>query len=203
MLKRVSFFLAPLLLLVACSSELPGSYPIATGPLKPEELPMASYGTVALASRVFDVVNQDQSSATNTGIAGAVQPMPVDVLSSYAASKFRANGGPYATRFVVKQAAFRVNATQASKSSGWFSLGGDEPKAELSVDLNVMVVATKADGTGATINATTSQSQLTGFGGTPEDHRVVYMQLMGKALAALDGEISRQLPGYFNGVIGR
>jgi hypothetical protein len=204
MQKRVALIVAGVLLLAGCSSTAPSSYPIATGPLKAEEIALANYGTVGLASRVFDVVNQDQAAASNTGLAGGVQPMPVDVLSSYAASKFRANGGPNAVRFVVKQGSLQVRAITPPKSSGWFSSMTDgDAKAELAVDLSVMVAATKADGTGASIVASTSQTQQTGFGGTPEDHRAVYLQLMARALAALDAEISRQLPTYFNGVIAR
>jgi hypothetical protein len=202
MQKRVALILASLVLIAGCSSTSPSSYPIAAGTLKGDEVPMAGYGTIGLASRVFDVVNQDQASASNTGIAGSVQPTPADILSNYAAQKFRANGGPYTTRFVIKQASLAVRSVANATSSGWFDTDSDS-KAELTVDLNVMVVATKPDGTGATINATTTQSQQAGFGGTPEEHRVVYVQLMGRALAAVDAEISRQLPSYFSSVMAR
>ncbi|MBI3418874.1 MAG: hypothetical protein HY053_01900, partial [Proteobacteria bacterium] len=105
-------------------------------------------------------------------------------------------------RFVVRQASFQVRSTGAGRDSGWFNFD-DSEKAELSVDLNVMVTASQPNGTGATITATTQQAQQVPFGGTPEEHRAAYMALMMRALQAIDGEISRQLPTYFNAIVAR
>ncbi|HVY12386.1 MAG TPA: hypothetical protein VHB73_02355 [Alphaproteobacteria bacterium] len=201
MLKRNALIVVSLLLLAACAGGPGAEFSIAQGPLKPEEMSFANYGQAQLAARVFDVVNQDQTAESNTGIAGRVQPMPVDVLSAYAASKFHATGGIFNARFVIKQASFQVRNVSPPSKSGFFSfMDGGSDRAEMALDITVMVVATRPDGTGATINATTSQTQQAEYSGTPEEHRAIYLGLLTRALQALDGEISRQLPTYFMGI---
>jgi hypothetical protein len=201
MKKRIALFVPALFLLAACASEAPSQFPIASGPLKTGEVHVDTFGSVGLASRVFDVVNQDQASESNTGLSGRVQPMPVDIVSAYAASKFRANGGPYTVRFVIKSASINTHPASGGKSDGGFFSFGEPAKVEMTVDLNVMVVATGADGTGASINATSTQSDQVPALGSPEENRAAYLKLTEKAVQALDAEITRQLGTYFGPVV--
>jgi hypothetical protein len=202
MQKRNLLAAATLFLLVACSSG-PAGLSIAGGPLKPNEVSFSGYAATGLRAQAFDVVSQDPNSG-NAGIAGKVQPSPAEILSSYAAQKFRATGGPYNARFVIKQATLQVTQTAMPKKNDSFwsmnMFGGDENKAEMSLNLAVNVIASLPDGTGATITATTVQSEKAGSG-SPDDNREAYMKLMSRALTALDGEINRQLPAYFSNIV--
>ncbi len=200
LLVAVAGFLA----LASCASGPASGFPIARGPLTAGEMARINYGQTLLSAQVFDVVNQDQTAAGQTGIAGKVDPLPAGILSAYAARKFRATGGPYAVRFVIKRAAFQARALPQRDEGGFFGFMHDDPgKVELSADISVMVVASLPGGAGATISATTIQKRETNAGGSPEDNRAAYLDLMGKAVAALDGEISRQLPVYFGLVLSR
>jgi hypothetical protein len=190
---------AGLFLLTACSSD-PSGFSIASGPLKPDELSLSGYAATGLRAQAFDVVSQDPNAGNAAGVTGKIQPNPAELLSSYAAQKFRATGGPYNARFVIKQAALQVTQSAApKKESSFWSMdyfGGDDAKTQMTLNVAVNVVASLPDGTGATITATTTQSEKSGFG-SASDNREVYMKLMNRALAALDGEIARQLPAYF------
>lgn len=195
---------AALLLLGACSSTPPADFPIAARPLAAGELPLDSFGKTLFAARSFDVVNQDVAADKNTGLAGKVEPMPVDILSAYAARKFRANGGPFATRFVIRKAEFAVNSVSVPEThwpARWFA--DKDTKAEMTVDLSVSLVASRGDGMDATVNATSTQSQQLGVGTSVEDRRTTYLQLMSRALQGLDGELNKQLAQYFSDVMVR
>lgn len=185
--------------LSGCAGTAPTEFTIPTGALESKEIPMDGFKRTTLASRVFDVVNQDVNSENNTGIAGKVDPSAVDVLSSYASKKFRAGGGENTARFVIQKAEFTVNPVE-SKEKGWL-WDNTVYKAELSTNLSVMLVASRPDGLTAHINATTSQSQQTSLDTTPENRREVYMQLMSKAVQAIDGEFNKQLPQWFGDVV--
>lgn len=189
--------------LAGCATGPQAEFPIATGPLKAGEL-TEGYAPVAFASRVFDVVNQDMTAETKTGIAGKVEPMPVDILSGYAAKKFKAVGGIYSTRFVIRQAEFSVRAVEAPAETGWFAgWFSKSSEAELTANVTAMLAASKADGSSATITATVTQSEKLGFDSTPEARRKAYMELMDKVLASLDGEFTKQLPVYFDDVMAK
>jgi hypothetical protein len=196
--KRHLLPAAVLFLIAACSSD-PAGFSIAGGPLQADEIPLTSYAPVTLSAQAFDVVSQDPNSPS-AGVAGKVQPSPAEILSTYAANKFRAAGGSYNARFVIKQATLQVTQTAAPKKDDSFwsfgMFGGDEGKGEMSVNLSINVIASLPDGTGATITATTMQSEKISAG-SPGDNRAAYVKLMGRALTALDGEVTRQLPVYF------
>ncbi|MBY0427743.1 MAG: hypothetical protein K2Q32_00815 [Alphaproteobacteria bacterium] len=185
--------------LSGCAGTAPTEFTIPTGALESKEIPLDGFKRTTLASRVFDVVNQDVNSENNTGIAGKVDPNAVDILSSYASKKFRAGGGENTARFVIQKAEFTVNPVE-SKETGWL-WDNTVYKAELSTNLSVMLVASRPDGLTAHINATTSQSQQTSLDTTPENRREVYMQLMARAVDALDGEFNKQLPQWFGDVV--
>mgnify|MGYP003386056362 FL=1 len=185
--------------LSGCAGNAPTEFAIPTGALESKEIPMGDFKRTVFASRVFDVVNQDVNAENNTGIAGKVDPSTVDILSTYASKKFRAGGGENTARFVIQKAEFTVNPVEA-KESGWL-WDNTVYKAELSTNLSVMLVASRPDGLTANINATTSQSQQTGLDGSPESRREVYMQLMARAVEAIDGELNKQLPTWFGDVV--
>ncbi len=185
--------------LSGCAGTAPTEFTIPTGALESKEIPMDNFSRTTLASRVFDVVNQDVNSENNTGIAGKVDPSAVDILSSYASKKFRAGGGQNTTRFVIQKAEFTVTPVE-TKETGWL-WDNTVYKAELSTNLSVMLVASRPDGLTAHINATTSQSQQTTLDGSPEARRETYMQLMSRAVQAIDGEFNKQLPQWFGDVV--
>lgn len=190
---------ASVLGLSGCAGTAPTEFTIPTGALEAKEIPMDGFKRTTLASRVFDVVNQDVNSENNTGIAGKVDPSVVDILSSYASKKFRAGGGENTARFVIQKAEFNVTPVE-SKEKGWL-WDNTVYKADLSTNLSVMLVASRPDGLTAHINATTSQSQQTGLDTSPENRREVYMQLMSKAVDAIDSELNKQLPQWFGDVV--
>lgn len=185
--------------LSGCAGTAPTEFTIPTGALESKEIPMDNFSRTTLASRVFDVVNQDVNSENNTGIAGKVDPSAVDILSSYASKKFRAGGGQNTTRFVIQKAEFTVTPVE-TKETGWL-WDNTVYKAELSTNLSVMLVASRPDGLTAHINATTSQSQQTSLDTSPEARRETYMQLMARAVQAVDGEFNKQLPQWFGDVV--
>ncbi len=185
--------------LSGCAGTAPTEFAIPTGALESKEIPMDHFSHTTLASRVFDVVNQDVNSETNTGIAGKVDPNAVDILSSYASKKFRAGGGQNTTRFVIQKAEFTVSPVE-TKEKGWL-WDNTTYKAELSTTISVMLVASRPDGMTAHINATTNQSQQTELDATPENRRETYTQLMARAVDALDKELDRQLPQWFGDVV--
>lgn len=196
--------LSATLMLGACSSvDSLSSFPIAQGPLKADELKMDGYSKVAFAARVFDVVNQDSTAEQNTGLAGKVEPSSVDILSRYASQKFRAAGGAQATRFVIRQAQFQVHSTKVDNSwpASWVS--DADTRAEMVATFSVMLSAANADGTSSTITANTTQSSIVAADLSPESARKEYLALMQRALDALDGEITKQLPVYFADVVAR
>ena len=185
--------------LSGCAGNAPTEFAIPTGALETSEIPMDNFSRTTLASRVFDVVNQDVNSENNTGIAGKVAPSAVDILSSYASKKFRAGGGENTARFVIQKAEFTVSPVE-TKETGWL-WDNTVYKAELSTNLSVMLVASRPDGLTAHINATTSQSQQTSLDTTPENRREVYTQLMSRAVKELDHELDKQLPQWFGDVV--
>jgi hypothetical protein len=187
--------------LAGCAGTAPTEFSIPTGSLQSKEIPMEGFSRTTFASRVFDVVNQDTSSENNTGIAGKVDPTVVDILSSYASKKFRAGGGENTTRFVIQKAEFNVTPVE-TKDKGWL-WDNTSYKAEMTTNLSVMLVASRPDGLTAHINATTSQSQQTGMDASPETRRDVYMQLMTRAVQAIDAELNKQLPQWFGDVVLR
>lgn len=189
------------LALAGCAGSAPTEFAIPTGALEAKEIPMDNFSRTTLASRVFDVVNQDTSSETNTGIAGKVDPSAVDILSAYAAKKFRAGGGVNTTRLVIQKAEFTVTPVE-TKETGWL-WDNTVYKAEMATNLSVMLVASRPDGLTAHINATTSQTQQTSLDGSPDHRREVYMQLMTRAVEAIDGELNKQLPQWFGDVVVR
>lgn len=195
------YLIAALILLSACSSSPPGDFTIASAPLQADEMALDSFGKTSFAARAFDVVNQDLGSAHSTGIAGKVDPSPVDILSSYAAKKFKATGGPYATRFVIKRAAFTATPVE-TVSKGWL-WDTKEYKVEMTVNVNAGLVASRADGMTAQVNATTAQSQSISINTSMDARRKAYLALMARAVEAIDGEINKQLPQYFDGVVAR
>lgn len=188
-----------MLALAGCAGTPPTEFAIPTGSLDAKEIPMNNFSRTIFASRVFDVVNQDVNSENNTGIAGKVDPTPVDILSSYASKKFRAGGGANTTRLVIQKAEFTVTPVE-SKEVGWL-WDNTVYKAELSTNLGVMLVASRPDGLTAHINATTSQSQQTGLDASAEKRREVYMDLMNRAVTAIDSELNKQLPQWFGDVV--
>jgi hypothetical protein len=185
--------------LAGCAGTAPTEFTIPTGALEAKEIPMEGFTRTTLASRVFDVVNQDTTSESNTGIAGKVEPSAVDILSSYASKKFRAGGGENTTRLVIQKAEFTVSPVE-TKETGWL-WDNTVYKAEMSTNLSVMLVASRPDGMTAHINATTSQSQQTSLDASPEKRREVYMDLMSRAVKAIDGELDKQLPNWFDDVV--
>ncbi|NDE90238.1 MAG: hypothetical protein EB059_03745 [Alphaproteobacteria bacterium] len=187
--------------LASCAGSAPSEFTIPTGALQSSEIPLDGMSRTTLSSRVFDVVNQDVNAESNTGIAGKVDPSAVDILSSYASKKFRAGGGANTTRLVIQKAEFKVQPVE-TKETGWL-WDNTVYKAELSTNLSVMLVATRPDGLTAHINATTSQSQQTGLSTSPENRRQVYMELMTRAVQAIDGELNKQLPQWFGDVVVR
>lgn len=192
---------APLVLLAACSSTPPTEFTIESRALDAAELPLDSFGKTSFAARTFDVVNQDLSAENNTGIAGKVQPMPVDALSAYAAKKFKAVGGPYATRLVIKKGSLNVSSVE-QVSKGWL-FDTTNYKAEMRVNLAASLAASRTDGATATVNAETTQSQQLSLNTSPAERRKVYMELLARALQALDGELNKQLAKYFDEVVAR
>lgn len=185
--------------LSGCAGTAPTEFAIPAGALESKEISMDNFSRTTLASRVFDVVNQDVNAETNTGIAGKVDPSAVDILSSYASKKFRAGGGENTTRFVIQKAEFTVSPVE-TKEKGWL-WDNTVYKAEMATNLSVMLVASRPDGLTAHINATTSQSQQTSLDTTPENRRETYMQLMTRAVEAVDGELNKQLPQWFGDVV--
>ena len=185
--------------LAACAGTDVNQFAIPTGQLQPGEIEMQSYGHVNLAARNFDVVNQDLSAEQNTGIAGKVDPMPVDILSRYASQKFTAIGGYYNARFVIQQAQFQVRSVP-NNDDAISKLFEGENQAEMTATISVMLTASRQDGVSESITANTSQVQRVNFNATPDARRQAYMDLMKKAVDALDGEITKQIPAYFNDV---
>ncbi|MDX1922814.1 MAG: hypothetical protein SFW65_06770, partial [Alphaproteobacteria bacterium] len=123
------------------------------------------------------------------------------ILSAYAAKKFRAGGGVNTTRLVIQKAEFTVTPVE-TKETGWL-WDNTVYKAEMATNLSVMLVASRPDGLTAHINATTSQTQQTSLDGSPDRRREVYMQLMTRAVEAIDGELNKQLPQWFGDVVVR
>lgn len=195
------YLIAALILLSACSSSPPSEFTISSAPLQPGEMALDSFGKTSFAARAFDVVNQDLGAAHSTGIAGKVDPSPVDILSSYAAKKFKATGGPYATRFVIKRAAFTATPVE-TVSKGWL-WDTKEYKVEMTVNVNAGLVASRADGMTAQVNATTAQSQQISTDSSMETRRKAYLALMARAVEAIDGELNKQLPQYFDDIVAR
>lgn len=189
------------LALAGCAGTAPTEFSIPTGALDNKEIPLENFTTTTLASRVFDVVNQDTTSENNTGIAGKVDPSAVDILSAYAARKFKAGGGANTTRLVIQKAEFTVTPVE-TKETGWL-WDNTVYKAELSTNMNVILVASRPDGMTAHINATTSQTQQTSLDSSPEKRRQVYMELMGRAVQAINTELNKQLPQWFGDVVIR
>lgn len=197
----VSLTALTLLALTACSSTAPTEFDITRRDVQADEMALDSFGRTTLAARIFDVVNQDMNADNNTGIAGKVQPMPVDILSSYAAKKFRASGGDLSTRFVIKKAEFNVRPIEV-KEEGWL-FDSSSYKAEMATNLSVMLVASRADGQTAHINAQTQQTQQMPMDSSPDARREAYLKLMQRAVQALDNEISKELPKWFDEVVVR
>ena len=190
-----------LLALSGCAGTPPSEFKITSKSLEPQEIPLDSFGRTAFAAQVFDVVNQDVTAENNTGIAGKVDPMPVDILSSYAAKKFRAAGGALTTRFVIRKGEFVVRPVE-KKETGWL-FDTTTYKAELSTNLNVMLVASRANGQTANITATTTQSQEVSLDASPDKRREAYIQLMNRAVQAIDNELNKELPKWFDDVVVR
>lgn len=197
----IVFGLVSTLILAGCAGTAPTEFAIQSGAMDAKELSLDNLSKTTLAARVFDVVNQDMTSENNTGIAGKVEPTPVDILSSYASKKFRAGGGVNTTRFVIQKAELNVRPVE-TKEKGWL-WDNTVYKAELTTNLSVMLVASRPDGMTAHINATTTQSQQTGVDTSPEKRREVYMELMGRAVQAIDAELNKQLPAWFGDVVAR
>jgi hypothetical protein len=202
---RVSGFAVFALLLAlglsSCSSVEPlTAFPIAGGPLKADELKLEEFSNVAFSSRVFDVVNQDMTSEGNTGLAGKVDPGIVDILSRYAAHKFRAAGGVATTRLVIRQAQFQVRSVKGDNET-WFT--DATPMAEMVATVTVMLTSAQPDGNGSSITANTTQVSQLSPGSSPEERREAYLQLMERVLKALDAEFTKQLPMYFSDVVAR
>lgn len=200
-IRRFALTAFSLLALVGCSSTAPTEFAITQKDLDAKEIPLDSFGKVNLSARVFDVVNQDTASENNTGIAGKVQPMPVDILSSYAAKKFRASGGAVTTRFVIKKGEFTVRPVEI-KEEGWL-FDSNSYKAELGTNLSVTLVASRPDGMTAHINATTQQTQQMPMESSADARRETYMELMTRAVQAIDNELSKELPKWFDEVVVR
>jgi hypothetical protein len=199
--SRFAVVAVSVLTLAGCSSTPPTAFSITQKPLEATEVPLESFGQVKLASRVFDVVNQDLTAENDTGIAGKVQPMPVDILSSYASKKFRAVGGNITTRFVIRKGSFTVRPVEV-KEDGWL-FDSTSYKAELTADLSVMLVASRPDGLTANINAATTQSQQISMESSEDARRAAYLDLMNRAMQALDGEFNKELPKWFDEVVVR
>src|SRR5262245_20860845 len=100
------------LLLASCASSAPSEFAIQRGKLQDSEMNLDGFAKVKLAPRVFDVVNQDTTAESGTGMAGKVEPMPSDILSAYAAKKFQASGGDLTTRFVIRKGGFTVRSIE-------------------------------------------------------------------------------------------
>jgi hypothetical protein len=79
----------------------------------------------------------------------------------------------------------------------------DTPKAEMSVNLSVMLVASRTDGRTAHIDAESQQSQQLALDSTPEVRRKVYLDLMQRAVQGVDAEISKRLPDWFDEVVAK
>lgn len=193
-----------ILTLTACASSPPADFTIQRGKLKENEIVLNGLSKVNLASRVFDVVNQDTGAESGTGIAGKVEPMPADILSAYAAKKFNATGGELTTRFVIHKAGVTVRSVEiADKGWLWGWPESKSYKAEMSVNLSVMLVASRLDGRTAHIDAETQQAQQIATDTTPEARRKAYLALMQRAIQGIDDEISRRLPEWFDEIVVR
>ncbi len=184
--------------LAACSTPDVSQFGIAPGPLQANEIPMENYAHLNLSARSFDVVNQDLSADKNTGIAGNVDPMPVDILSRYAAQKFTATGGYYNSRFVIQQAQFNVRAVKNTDMIGKFTEG--DSQAEMTATISVLLTASRPDGISESVTANTSQVARVSFNASPQGKRKAYLELMARVLDAIDGELAKQIPSYFNDV---
>lgn len=195
---------ASVLLLSACADNKVDDFPLASRPLATEELPLERFGTMLLAARSFDVINQDLQAAQRTGIAGKVDPMPVDIVAAYAARRFRAVGGPYSVRFVIRKADMAVNAITVPEThwpNRWFK--PTNVKLQMKVDLQVMLVASFIGRPDATINVASTQVQELDNGDSAESHRRAYLGLMARAMNEVDAEINRQIPQYMGEIIQR
>jgi hypothetical protein len=187
--------------LASCAGSAPTEFGMTPGKLKEGEIPLESFGQTAFKAQVFDVVNQDLGAESNTGIAGHVEPMPADILSAYAAKKFRATGGSLSTRFVIRKASITAQPVEVTEK-GWL-WDNSTYKAELTADLSVALVASRADGMSARIEASTTQTQQVKLSASSDERRKAYLLLMSRALEALDGEINKELPQWFGQVVQR
>jgi hypothetical protein len=186
--------------LSACSSmDVPSTFPIAQGPLQADEIPMEDFANVKLAAGAFDVVSQDMTAERNTGLAGAVSPMPVDILSSYAAQKFRANGGFYNARFVIRQAQFQVRSVREEEDD-WSFFGS---KVDMTATVTAMLALTRGDGLASSVTVNTTQTSRVYANTSPDARREAYMELMTHVVKALDAELTRQMPLYIDDAMAR